>query len=398
MNPDTFDFNINNYSTADLENFLDLNDEYTDEDVNQKSQQFRNKINKISDTNFKNKLTKFVEQVKHILTEQTEKNDITSAGSTFIIKSPKEPVSNFVQQVYTTDVAKGKVTTIKKKTITTTFCMNTSFRNPESGSATDCIIELPYQLKNVLSMEVISVELPQAIFLFSNTNLSNTIYFKEYTEDYVTEGLVVFPPGNYPNLSSTYASKEYNLPLMMTTAINAQLNTGDRFTVTLNQATNQVTITNSTYIFEMYILYPGTNKHIDRTMGWILGFRQPSYVNQLTYTSESIYNWAPADYLYLEINDYNVPQIASKVFGMFADSYLDKNIMGKIAYSYNTDYPLYDTISYNKSRVLGGLRDYFGPIYLAKLAVRLLDKYGQVIDLNGLDFSFTLELKLLYDL
>jgi calcineurin-like phosphoesterase family protein len=41
-------------------------------------------------------------------------------------------------------------------------------------------------------------------------------------------------------------------------------------------------------------------------MGWILGFRQPTYVNKLSYTTESLYNTTPAEYLYLEINDYRL--------------------------------------------------------------------------------------------
>ena len=33
MNPETFDFNINNYSVTDLEQFLNLDEAYTNEDV-----------------------------------------------------------------------------------------------------------------------------------------------------------------------------------------------------------------------------------------------------------------------------------------------------------------------------------------------------------------------------
>jgi hypothetical protein len=148
----------------------------------------------------------------------------------------------------------------------------------------------------------------------------------------------------------------------------------------------------------MYIVHPGTNKYITRTMGWILGFRQPSYVNKLTYTTESLYNVTPAEYFYLEINDYNIPSISSKVFGLFSDSYLDRNIIAKIDYSHKSNFYLYETVSYDNSYVVSSQRDYFGPVYLGKFSIRLLDKYGQVVDLNGLDFSFTLELKVLYDL
>jgi hypothetical protein len=247
-------------------------------------------------------------------------------------------------------------------------------------------------------MKVSSIEIPQGLYLFSDYLQSNTIYFKEYVEDTYIDRLVTFPQGNYPTNTSIFSSSSFNLATMMTNEINSQLNTGNRFLVTVNQATNQVTITNSTYIFEMYIVHAGTNRNITRTMGWILGFRNPSYVNQLSYTTESLYNVSPAEYLYLELNDFNIPSIASKVFGLYSDSFLDRNIIAKVDYTYKSNFPLYETVSYDNNYILSSTRDYFGPVYLAKFAIRLLDKYGQVVDLNGLDFSFTLELTVLYDL
>jgi hypothetical protein len=398
MNPDTFDFNINNYSVTDLEKFLNLDEAYTNEDVAKNSNVFSNKINKIEDISFKNKLKEFINEVERILTTPNNKNSITSAGSTFIINDDKGATTNYIQQVYPTDIAKGSITALKKKSTFTSFCINTLFRDTSSNSATDCIYYLPYVMNNVTSIEVISMEVPQSIYLFSQRLASNTIYFKEYSGAIPTtplEGLVTFPQGTYPTSSS---SSLPDIATMMTDAINTQLGTGARFTVSIDLATNKITITNSTYIFEMYIVYPGTNKIIHRTMGWTLGFRQPSYVNELSYTTESIYNITPSEYLYLEINDFNVPQAASKVFGLFSNSYLDKNIIAKLDYTSSTNYLAYNTISYDKHYILGGLREYYGPTHLQKFYIRLLDKYGSIVDLNGLDFSFTLELKILYEL
>ena len=392
MNADSFDFNINNYSISDLEKFLNLNDDYTTQDINEQIGVFSNKISSISDIIFKTNLKSFIEEVKSVLITRNKKNDIIAAGSTFIINDAKVPS---VKQVFPTDIAQGNITILKKKTTITTFCVNSLFRDISSNSATDCIYYLPYVVNNVTSMQVISMEVPQGIYLFSQSLASNTIYFKEYTNSTVTEGLVVFPQGNYPSFSTTVLP---DIVTMMTAAINTQLGTAGRFTVSIDLATNKITVTNSTFIFEMYILHTGTNKNIYRTMGWILGFRQPAYVNQLTYTTESIYNITPTEYLYLEINDFNVPQIASKVFGLFTNSYLDKNIIAKLDYTASTHYTTYNTISYDRDYVVGSLREYYGPTHLQKLSIRLLDKYGNVADLNGLDFSFTLELKILYEL
>ena len=412
MNANTFDFNINNYSITDLENFLNLKRGYTNDDINTQIANFTKKIDNLSDTSFKNKLTHFIGEVDDRLVNdndsgnklndiddlnpKTPKNTIISAGSTYVIDNTKsKKTSSNVQQVFATEIAKGTVTTLKKKTTETTFCINSLFRDTSSTSATDCIYNLPYTFKNITSMEVLSIEIPQSIFLFSERNASNTIYFKEYngTDPYnPVQGLVTLPPGNYkiteaPDLIST-----------LETEINSQLGTGNRFTVSLIPTTNRITISNSTYIFEMYTVYPGTNKQISKTMGWTLGFRQQSYTNQLTYTTESIYNNTPANYLYLEINDFNVQYAATQVIGLFSNSFLDSNIISKICYTNSTNYTSYNTIVYDGKYVIGSPREYFGPIHLQKMNIRLLDQYGTVVDLNGLDFSITLRLKILYDL
>jgi hypothetical protein len=414
MNSNTFDFNINNYSISDLEKYLNLDNEYDydDDDINSKVDEFTHKIRNVSDTSLKKKLTKFIGEVKDILLNnndndnslnqiddlnpKTPTNNLISAGSTYVIDNIKsKKTSSNVQQVYPTEIAKGSITTLKRKTTTTTFCINSLFRETNSPSSTDCIYYLPYVLNNVTSMEVISMEIPQSIFLFSENNASNTIYFKEYSgaDPYTpVEGLVILSPGNYKTGSSP------DLITTLTTAINNQLGTGNRFTVLIDDPTNKITITNSTYIFEMYIVYPGTNKNISKTMGWTLGFRNPSYTNQLSYTTESIYNCTPANYLYLEINDFNAQQRATQVIGLFNNSYLDSNIIAKFDYTNNTSYTSYNAIEIHGNSILGRMREYYGPVHLQKMNIRLLDQYGTVVDLNGLDFSFTLQIKVLYEL
>ena len=412
MNANAFDFNINNYSISDLERFLNLNDGYDDDTINKKVNEFKEKINDLSDTSFKTKLTKFIGEVKNKLTNdndsknklntfddlnpKTPKNEIISAGSTFIINNNNsKKKSDSVQQVYNTDIAKGTVTTLKKKTTETTFCINSLFRDSNSNSATDCIYNLPYVIRNVTSMEIMTVELPQSIFLFSERNGSNTMYFKEYSGPNPStplEGLVTLPPGNYKTSSSP------DLITSLQTAINNQLGTVNRFTVSISATTNRITISNSTYIFEMYTVYQGTNRNIAKTMGWTLGYRQLSYTNLQSYTTESIYNDTPATYLYLEINDFNSQYIATQVIGLFSNSFLDSNIISKICYTNNTSYTSYNTIVYDGKYVVGSPREYFGPVHLQKMNIRLLDQYGTVVDLNGLDFSITLRIKILYDL
>jgi hypothetical protein len=36
-------------------------------------------------------------------------------------------------------------------------------------------------------------------------------------------------------------------------------------------------------------------------------------------------------------------------------------------------------------------RDYFGPVKISRLNIRLLDKFGDILQLNGNDYSFLIE-------
>jgi hypothetical protein len=43
-------------------------------------------------------------------------------------------------------------------------------------------------------------------------------------------------------------------------------------------------------------------------------------------------------------------------------------------------------------------REYFGPVYIQKLNIQLINEYGDFLDLNNMDFSFCLSFKIIYDL
>ena len=54
-------------------------------------------------------------------------------------------------------------------------------------------------------------------------------------------------------------------------------------------------------------------------------------------------------------------------------------------------------IDENDKNPLVKIRQYNGPVNISKLEIKVLDKYGSILDLNFMDFSFSLELELLYE-
>ena len=54
-------------------------------------------------------------------------------------------------------------------------------------------------------------------------------------------------------------------------------------------------------------------------------------------------------------------------------------------------------VSENDKNPLIKIRRYNGPVNISKLEIKLLDKYGEIIDFNHMDWSVTLELGILYE-
>jgi hypothetical protein len=237
-------------------------------------------------------------------------------------------------------------------------------------------------------MKVVSLEIPQVIYLINNG--FNFIDFYEKTTN--IEGRVFFPEGNYNYLSLT---------TMMINEINSQLGTANRFSVNIDPINFKTTISNSTYDFNM-ILPSQLSVTTYKSLGWILGYRLINmYTDKKSYTSESLFNPCPTDYLFLEINDFNYSS-ASRLIGLFLDNFLDKNIIAKIPYkSCCCSLPSLNnctTIFLNEENIISSVRNYFGPIHLQKIGIRLLNQFGEIVNLHYRDFSFTLEMDVLYDL
>ena len=78
---------------------------------------------------------------------------------------------------------------------------------------------------------------------------------------------------------------------------------------------------------------------------------------------------------------------------MFAESFIDDNILAMIPL---TSESFHITFS-DGSDLLQKKRTYFGPVNIQRIRVEIRDKYGEIADLQSMDFSFSLELEVGYD-
>ena len=149
--------------------------------------------------------------------------------------------------------------------------------------------------------------------------------------------------------------------------------------------------------------------NIQLRLGWPLGFRVAQYVcgnntvdpptdENASAVSEGIVMCSGPRYAYLSIDDHQ-KNSGTSFIAAFANSSLDNNIITRLNLS-----AVMEGVGVYKSSNDPGLnnqlnrtREYFGPVDIARLTVRIYDEYGRVIDLNNMDWSFALSFEKLYD-
>tara|TARA_Y100000816_G_scaffold159113_1_gene113734 strand:- start:4948 stop:6246 length:1299 start_codon:yes stop_codon:yes gene_type:complete len=304
------------------------------------------------------------EQPQQILQQFAEKME----------RSKKEPtLSSHVP------LAPGSINAIKRQLQVRNLFMNSCFRNETDHHATTTNFDyiIPSEITNVVSMEITSLDIPSNSWYHFN-NLSFTI---EYNED---QNVSVTVNGNYT------ASE-------LVDDISNQL-IGVPISNSLDPNTQKMTFTNATS-YPAYITFSTEESSKKKSLGWLLGFRKMSYtIPRSTPTethsieSEGVIDTGSNKYLYFCINDYqnNVNEMNSICV---ANNLSNKHILGKILLPSSSNQGTTTTFKSTYS----AKRNYNGPINLKRLHVQLLDKDGEIIDLNQMDFGFTLQLELLYE-
>jgi hypothetical protein len=163
---------------------------------------------------------------------------------------------------------------------------------------------------------------------------------------------------------------------------------------------NKTLAYNQAYINPKSILF--------RTAGWMMGFRQPFYEVTNSYyfdfytgssvtkiygnlQSEGIYGSGINTYIYLCIDDFN-NNYKRNVISNNETFLLSNNVLAKIPVTASSN----ALIIYNDNDKINKTREYFGPINISRLKIKLIDKFGNVVNLNGNNYTFTLELTQLY--
>jgi hypothetical protein len=293
-----------------------------------------------------------------------------------------------VPNTYNNPVAPGEINAVKRIIQVQNLNLNSCFRsNYYSSGPCDFQYIIPTEIKNVLSLRLASIEIPNAWYLFSENKKNNffTIIFKDNTY------IITVEDGNYDMDTLTkYLNEKYFY-------LSSNLNELQYIEFSIDPFNHKTTIKLTALApvdltFSIQFIEDNINLNIMNTLGWTLGFRLANYVTMRIIISEGLYDGGGDRYIYFSLNDYQYNTNVLNIIG-FDKSIMDENIIAKIPMQNGK---LCLTID-NNTNPLSKIRKYNGPVNIRNLHIKILDRFGSIIDLNHMDFSFTIEIEVLYE-
>lgn len=404
-----FDLNINNYNINELEELLELPKNYDLSLIEKQENKLRQNI--INDKNIfpiiKTNTLSFIIEVKKKLTDNIinnltktyynmdktlHKNDTISSGSTEIIKQPITPYA----QSMPSEFYQGTLNPISKRILKKNLNIDTRFRNNYyATTASNFHIDLPIRLNKVVSLQLSAMELPTTFYVISKV-FGNNFFTLEI--DGTSPFTITIPDGNYDYLSLQNYLNNYLLtkggPQYSLIKIIIDINSPSGTTVGgsgkfIISGPNNFTVN---FLTDEYG-NPDNITPLPLKLGWLLGFRDGKYINNLTYVSEGLVNLTGFRYIYLVVDDFN-NSVNDGFYAAFNSSILNKNILARITLQGS----VFSLESQNNFTLITNARQYFGPVDIQKMQIQLLDEYGRILNLNNMDYSFCLTFQTIYDL
>ncbi len=248
-------------------------------------------------------------------------------------------------------------------------------------------VSLPERYTDVRSISVVSAEIPMSYYNISSA-LGNNAFKVTTSTDLSDIHIVIIPDGEY---TLTELMNEIKINDVSTPIINAV--TKDDITGKVNLNTSGV----ANPIFDFTIDENGNRSRFDfkSSLGWLLGFRKPIVDDA---TEDNIASSLPSiggpRYLYLVVDEFTSSGNQSSFVSPLPNSLINKNILARISVS-KQDYPFGRILPANLSNglLMTDVRSYTGKVDIQKLNIQLVNEFGNVIDLNGDDFSFCLKIE-----
>jgi len=447
---DLFKLDMKSYTQKELEDLLNLKKPYTMENIMENHRFLENKllVDDTVDIRKKKEIQSFLLQIKDNLNSSIKRTFSDIQTSALIQQN--QTILNSVGHGQTESsrgykdltinmVPKNEEGIIQKQLLSKVVCISSEFReNYYKTKSSDFTFTLPTKIKNVMQMELVSLEMPLSFYQISR-ELNNDYFWIRLdisgasSPDDRKGYYINIPEGNYTktNMIST-------LNKVIRTTVKPDIASIGNYDIIKSDSISCKTIIRDPSSAEILVsrgnnicLYFNRTRHTENTviwgndeppiyegsdrssklitgLGWILGFRLGEYIHAggdggnpkpKSYVSEGIYNDWPIKHLYFVINDYN--KYSNNFIGAtYSSSLGNYNVLARLTTMNPTSSGTAATISidtlFDESFSLKK-REYFGPVDIQKLHIQILDPYGRVLNLNNMDISFSLHLACLYD-
>lgn len=445
-------YDISTYTNEDLLDLLELPEEYSSQDIDERCNQ---NIEKYKTSH--PELSKLFLQIKERLmnsssesesedTDNNSDNDIensmhtpniqhaqaTSINQTslvgryplyekyaFYANNPHQFKTD-IQQINSTDIVPGTMNPFFRKSYKKIIVIDSKYReNYFETNSNDFHISFPESVKNVINMTVTNVDIINAHYPISATegtnymkitliprNSSDASYVipiqlesgnmtsTEITEQ-INEQLRIFFANKNKHISVLFPDDTETDPFPKEQIIKCQISKYSGRTIfTVHSDISGSTQDNQFKEMQLDFTNP-INEDLPPffSLGWILGFRNRYYTGARTYKSESIFNQSGRQAVYLAIDDYQNHR-NERICLLHQDAFFYKNLISRV--------PLRDnkfSITFNDmSERIEPSRYYYGPVDLQRFHVQLFDEYGLLFDNNNMDFNFVIEVEIMYQL
>jgi len=417
-----FDLNIDNYTINELRDMFGLPEKYSRNMIDTKESKLVDNIikNKNMMEEMKLKIVSFIIKAKNILNSHNSSdnsNESSNDNKKQLVKTHTmeitkqslnltdlESIDEHMIQLRPSDgsdasLDRGQINPFRKRTITRTITIDSRFRESYyNSSSTSFNFQLPLVVENVLNMSLSSIEMPTSYYVISDQYQNN---FFTISVNGVSKVITV-PSGNYTTSSLTYYLNtqldSYGSPFQY---INIAVNIGTGFggsgqtLVGIDPDKPEDVLIDTIELNFQADRQGNDDRRTPLTLkfGWIIGFRNGIYTGNLNYVSEAIMDISGPRYFYLAVDDFNNNHNNSLFYTAFNSSVLNKSILGR--FPLNTS--LYSMLLQNNTNVVVLRREYFGPVTIRNLKIELIDEFGRTVDLNYMDFSFSLILTIAYE-
>jgi hypothetical protein len=282
----------------------------------------------------------------------------------------------------TTQYGSHMVTTnVQKSTKHKLINIDTRFREDYTNLDTvNYNVLLPERITDIRSIHVTNIEIPMFINNIS-ASLGNNCF-------------LVTKAGTNVRRVVSIADGQYSLSQLQTVLTNTLAPFTD-IGLSVSTTGNKCVFTSANNLNISFIVDISGNPQKAETksnLGWLLGFRKSSYsFNNRSLTAEGMIDLNGPRYLYLAVDEFTRGNQSSFVSPL-QKSLINRNIIARITPD-TTLHPYGTILTANK--MIGNLtsdkRTYTGKIDMLKLNIQLLDEYGRNVNLNGMDFSFCLD-------